>query len=360
LTESETTPEKGAASSGTEDEEKPPLIQALLAVGTAVTAVTGIVSGLAFTGLLQRFPRNHSTAATVAFTLVIAAAALWVIATVGRSPGGRLVKWALGLGVVLFALGLAITVATIFLTYSEDEKPTISLTFERPDALTANVKAQGLGSNDEVGIKVQGLRRNVNDDAGWERFTLYDSTVGPDADGKIDYSVNLPIAPGTYELVEVLASTNDSYPKCYLETEKGSEVPVGRLSLTKITKGPKTGCLIFTLPRLARVPELDARINDALDGLDLAVSAENAPYRVLFQVTSGSRRTRRLLARELLMPDNEGIVEFERHIAVPGTAHIICALATWYRSGDRYPPMRCPQKTDNETVWSLLHLDRVH
>jgi len=189
----------------------------------------------------------------------------------------RGVPWFTIVGVLVFTIGLIVAVVAIFDTYSENEKPTVSMVFDPEKGVEANVKVQGLSSDEEIGVKVSGLRPSAAFETRYERFTLYDATIGPNAEGEVDHTIKLLTASGIYDLVEIKAATNDSYEPCLLE-EKAQVTSIAGVEVSAPRTGnPKTGCLIFTLPRLAQVPELDARLHEDGDALTVTVMAENAP-----------------------------------------------------------------------------------
>ena len=343
---------------GSDDKESG--LKTLLALGSAVTGFAAVLGSLVFTGLLARFPRNHPHEARWSFALVVIAAGLWTAASLStwaKKTSRR--ENVLLLGIAVFMTGLIVAVWAIFGTYSEDEKPSVSMRFENNNDVVAEVTARGLASHEQIGVKLLGLRRNADFERGWEPFTLYDATFGPDTDGTVQHSIKVPIAPGTYELVEIRASTDaaDTYTSC-LEKEKVRFSRLAReLGLqSPQTGGPKRGCLVFTLPRIARVPELDARLRDGANALDVDVAAENAAYRAALQVATRSEGGWRLLSRELLMPDRNGAIAFQREWQVPAATRRVCVLTTWYRSGETWPPLKCPRRTDNETAWALLRI----
>jgi hypothetical protein len=344
---------------GTSEEEKPqtpsPIHQPLFAIGGAITALVGVLGALVFTGTLERLPRNHPFWASVAFVLVVLAAGGWTMATLFRdSEEGRarsLRRW----GVASYIVGLGIVVVAIFATYSQDEQPSISATYDLSEGLAAQVNVGRLSSNDYVTVTVHGLYRDPDDLERWVARRLYNATTGPDAAGAVSHEIDMPIATGTYEILRIRAATSDDRTLC-APMELGNDgVLVDPDSLQEARK-PKTGCLFLTLPRFARVPSLDAVVEPDQNHLKVTVSAENTPYRALLRVaTKGVGRVRPVL-RELLMPDALGDLSYVRRLPISDGTRTVCIVAQWYRSGDELHDDACPTVADNETVWSMIQL----
>ena len=349
--------ENGDASKAGKEESH---LQPLLAIGTAVTTLAAVLGTLAFSGLLARLPRNHPVWATIAFGLVILGAAFWTVATLYRDDTKRSTGATrfLAAGILVFAGGLCVAVGAVFHTFSQDEKPRIEVKFDRKTGLSADVKVGGLASNDKIDVKVFGLWRSDETDTGWKWSVLYNAAVGPDADGLVDHRIELPIAAGTFELVEVNALTAEERTEEEDDQKEGVERQEPRCTFSdepsKRSGVSKNGCLMFTLPRHARVAELDSKFNRAKRTVVAKVTAQDAPYRALLQISFIRGGSKHLLLRELLMTDSLGDLDYRRSVAVPPGPGRVCALTTWYRSGEKLPRLRCPKVTDNETVWTLL------
>ena len=347
-------PEEDAAKAKT----GPSHLQPLFAIGGAVGSLAAVLAALVFTGTLERLPRNHPWMATFGFALVVVAAGLWTFAFLDATPqeeakGKHLKRW----GIFFFVVGILLVVAAVFWTYSQDEQPAISGQFDTEKGLVVEVTVGRLASDDFVTVSVHGLRRDP--EGFWEAFRLYSAAVGPDAAGDVDHEFTLPIAPGTYEILRVRATTSDDRTLCApIERQDDDQTLVDPDSLSEVRGAPKTGCLMLTLPRFARVPRLDVALTSDGDQIDVGVQADNAPYRALLQLSTRDGGKRSLVARELLMPDAKGTLDFERVFDVPTGARRICTLASWYQSGEAIPPLACPRKTDNETVWSLVQVPR--
>jgi hypothetical protein len=85
--------------------------------------------------------------------------------------------------------------------------------------LRANVSADGLGTNDLMRIQVDGLKDDPHESGGLafadEKHPLYFALLGPDADGKVNYPVDVYIPP-KFAIVGVRAwtATNSPAPTC--------------------------------------------------------------------------------------------------------------------------------------------------
>jgi uncharacterized membrane protein YebE (DUF533 family) len=98
---------------------------------TSVTVIAGVFTALGLTGnVLGRMARNHSYAAGAAIILALVAVTLGVFAAllVNRK---KALKWALGLGLLVFLVGGGAAVYAALATWGDKTKPQVSATIER-------------------------------------------------------------------------------------------------------------------------------------------------------------------------------------------------------------------------------------
>jgi hypothetical protein len=116
----------------------------------AATAVIGVVTSLAVTGVLGQAQRNHGNLLLVAFSIVLFAALWWTLAAV--IPDTHPVLLSIGAGV--FLIGLGFVIAAMIATQHDSERPSVS-----PDSydsskrvLKTTVKADGLAADKRIGV----------------------------------------------------------------------------------------------------------------------------------------------------------------------------------------------------------------
>jgi hypothetical protein len=263
---------------------------------------------------------------------------------------------------LLFAAGILVGIVAVGLTYGESEKPTITAELEPGLVLKANVHVAGLSSNQKLAVRVSGFRRKTPQPpqgSPWEGFTLYDAAFGPNVDGVVEHPIHFAIAPGTYELVGIRARVGDTYEDCSPNPIRTatSESQAGEKK-HKMTK--KTGCLLLALPRFEPFPRLTAKFTHQTKRtvLHLHVVSDNTPHRVGLFVISTRQRP---LAETLLMPDLAGRLDESLDFEIPKSVQDVCAIARWYRPGERsLPPRtpRCPPRTMLDTSWVTLRAEK--
>jgi hypothetical protein len=320
----------------------------LAQIAAAATTLAGVFAAVAFTGVLARTWRNELEWTLAAFALVLVAAVLWALS---RRKG-----WAF----VLFAIGVIVGIFAVGKTYSESEKPAITASVDENLVLDGVVRVAGLSSDKQLAAEVQGFRRKPEADSaddGWEAFTIYEASFGPNADGVAEHVIHLRVPPGTYELVRIRARVGDTYARCPLDAVRVPGPAAEAEAETRRTL--RTGCFVLALPRLAPFPRVRARRirRGGEDTLAVRVLSENTPHRVLvgIVVVPGWRP----LTRALLMPDPDGKVDERITVRVPRATRTLCAVARWYHpESPTASTLRCPPESNDEATWVVLTAPR--
>ena len=171
---------------------------------------------------------------------------------------------------------------------------------------------------------------------------LYGASLGPDGDGKIAYTVTIPLPAGDYDDLGARAWVGEEPKACY-------------------ARGNTTGCVRVHVPRPQERPQLAVSWETFVRAprLLIRLTAKNLPQRPAKSMTLRAfgittDHVRRELAVWSLAPNAEG--EFDRRLAVVvGHAFAdVCVVASTSR---REPA--CPAPAEDGTVWSQLAVPTV-
>jgi hypothetical protein len=321
----------------------------LATVTAGVSVLSGALGAAVLTGVLERAPRNHPELMGAAFVAAAAAGLLWTVAAIAPgTPQGTLK--------VLAALALtgsvALALIVVVMSYSENEKPSISADVNGDGTLTGSVKISGLKSDEAVGIRVEGLQESKKSPSGWAARILYEAALGPNASGTVDHPIRLAIAPGFYELIRVRATSADDYAVCPPDRIDPNEPLKRRIG---------TGCLVLTLAPLPAAPRVSAAWVNSTDdsklGVKATVQADNTPHRVAVDVIANADGAS--LARALLLPDSKGKLDSTVEVPVTATTRSVCIVARWVGGDLRAGPRiggkaQCPPPYSPDSSWVIL------
>jgi hypothetical protein len=225
----------------------------LAQVAAAVTAVVGIVTSLAVTGILAQAQRNHGVWLLAAFACVVAGAMLWLaVATLHRPAALKKFAWldksvVQTVALVATAAGLMLAIWAMVLTQKDTERPSVSATFDRGTRiLTASAEAHGLSSDERLVVLVTGLVPKTTGRAGAKAKanvvfreatpSLYYAVIGPDSGGEVTHAAQVSV-PVQYKFVAVKAWTGARETKCETIPPK-----------TGVPQRVLAGCLFLRLP----------------------------------------------------------------------------------------------------------------
>jgi hypothetical protein len=307
----------------------------------AIPALGAVLTGLAITGgLIGRMARDHPLASYGAFGLAVLAIFAGAVAAFALRQGSAEEKVAVYAGLALVAGSLLFGVYAGVQTWGDRAQPSIMLTPKAGQTVAVAVRGAGLRSSDRIVVEVEQLVRAA-DDAGrltWKAGQpLYGASLGPDADGEIAYSVDIPLPAGDYDDLGARAWVGDEPRECY-------------------ARGSTTGCVRVHVPRPQERPQLSVAWETFVRAPRLAIrlKARNIPQRPPRSMTLRvygitAEHTRRNLAEWSLAPDADSA--FDRRLAVV-VGHAFTDVCVVASISTRAPD--CPGPDEIGTVWSQL------
>jgi hypothetical protein len=171
---------------------------------------------------------------------------------------------------------------------------------------------------------------------------LYGASLGPNGDGEIAYSVDIPVPAGDYDDLGARAWVGEEPRACYGERNT-------------------TGCVRVHVPRPQERPQLAVFWETFVRAPRLVVrlTARNLPQRpsrwmILRVYGLTAEHTRRNLAEWALAPNAEG--EFDRRLSVV-VGHAFADVCVVASTSTREP--ECPAPPEDGTVWSQLAVPAV-
>jgi hypothetical protein len=356
-------------------------------VAAAVTAVVGVVTGLAVTGVLQKMQRNHGTLFMLAVALVLTAAAVWLVpmATAGWDARIRWRKrrrlwrplflgaWLLVAGiqrgarllaVLAFAAGVGFAVAAILRTQADTERPAISANYDpKTGMLAATVAGSDLTANDRMVILVDGLtidRAAVPQPASVETgrettfltpSNLYTAFVGPDTGGNVSQTINLAV-PRHYDAVGVTAWTKDEQHCSYRQEVEQYLNGRGRAA----DQHTRPGCVVIYLPPSPDRPRLTLLLapeNADPTAVTIKLNAENARQSASYVLIAKLPRRRLILSQTEIDPAADASLGDTATVRLPKGVISICAAAAFGTLKESNPG-RCGKATGRRAVTRLL------
>ncbi|MEK6327291.1 MAG: hypothetical protein AABM66_07175 [Actinomycetota bacterium] len=162
-------------------------------------------------GEVERILRNFLPEFLIAFFLVLLAAVIGSLLPALQdvlSAGVRLIL--LFVGSVLLLAGLVWLADLAARSGTENERPQISTILERKNqrsVLSAEVSGAGLKATEHLVVTVTGQT------AASEGRLLYGARVGPDVDGDVTHSLQIPLRIGRYSAIDLHAELFTSSPE---------------------------------------------------------------------------------------------------------------------------------------------------
>jgi hypothetical protein len=307
----------------------------------AIPALGAVLTALAITGgLAGRMARDHPLATYSAFALAVLAIFAGALAAFALEEGSAEERIAVHTGLGLVGASLLFGVYAGVLTWGDRAQPSIMLTPKPDHTVAVTVRGAGLRSRDHIVVEVEQLVRATTDSGrlGWRAGEpLYGASLGPDGDGVIEYTVNIPLPAGDYDDLGARAWVGDEPKTCY-------------------ASGNTTGCVRVHVPRPQERPQLAVSWETFVRAprLALRVTARNQPPRPARSMTLrvfgiASDGGRRSLAEWSLAPNADG--DFDRRLAVV-VGHAFTEVCVVASTSTREPA--CPAPLDAATVWSRL------
>lgn len=324
--------------------------------GRIVASTTAVfVAGLAFFGIqgaaLDRVVRNHpgETLITTGLLFVGVATALVsqaLFTTTARRVVALLLAFACIVAAGTFAVHLSVD------SKAAKQRPQLHLTATFANGMAVvdfSASAEGLTGRETFGVELEGLHsaqpvysqvigqfgtRQEHDELVPSKQNPLDPTeeyitrlsyafVGPDADGKINYTARVEVPLGVYERVRLTAS---------VFADSGVSDSVKRCDREALHRG----CVALALPQPPLRPSLSATWADvATRRLNAAVNSYGLTVADVVKLTAWQRSPdiTTLLGAWVLSPDGRGIVDQSVEILVSPTEARVCLRATIERRG---------------------------
>jgi hypothetical protein len=212
----------------------------MVALAAAATTLIAVVSGLAVTGALQQFQRNHGPVLVLAFVLVLVAAGIWAYAAIRQQQSTH---WTIA-AVAVFLSGLLTGIVGMVVTQWDVKVPSVTASLDGNSVLTATATGYNLGTNDRLITRValiepKSMKLNGRLQTVYQiQPPMYSAVSGPDAGGTATQplKVALTLPARTYGVV--VESSVGGVPVCS---------PSGSISDAGPVANARTGCVIITL-----------------------------------------------------------------------------------------------------------------
>jgi hypothetical protein len=310
----------------------------------ALPALGAVLTALAITGdLVGRMARNHPVASYAAFGFAALAVFAGAAAAFALRDGSREEAAAIYAGLALVGGSLLVGVYAGVRTWGDQAQPSITLTPKPGNRIAVSVRGTGLRSSDHIVVEVeQLLRSETGGRLAWRPGQpLYGASVGPDTEGRIDETVDIPLPAGDYDDLGARAWVGDKPKDCYAH-------------------GNTTGCVRVHVPRPQERPQLavDWETFVRAPRLLIRLTAKNLPEKPPKSMTLRvygltSDHGRRDLAEWSLAPDADGKFDRRLSVVVGHSYADVCIVASTSSHAE------CPGGTDLNTVWSELAVPTV-
>lgn len=299
----------------------------------ALPALGALLTALAITGdLVGRMARNHPWATFASFGCAALAVFLGAVAAFGLRENSDLERRVLYLGLVVLGTGLVMTVYAGVRTWGDRPQPSIAITPKRGSLVTVTVHGSGLRSSDHLIIEVEQLLHGTK--PGQE---LYRASLGPDASGDVEQTIDVPLPAGDFDDVGARAWVGDEPKDCY-------------------RNGGSTGCVRVHVSRPQERPQLSVDWETFVRAprVLIRLKAHNLPQRPSRSMTLRvyglvPGQPSRVLAEWSLAPDADGSFDRRLSVVVGHAFSDVCIVAS---TTTREPV--CPAPVDDGTVWTQL------
>jgi hypothetical protein len=299
----------------------------------ALPALGALLTALAITGdLVGRMARNHPWATFASFGCAALAVFLGAVAAFGLRENSDTERRVLYLGLVVLGTGLVMTVYAGVRTWGDRPQPSIAITPKRGSLVTVTVHGSGLRSSDHLIVEVEQLLHGTK--PGQE---LYRASLGPDASGDVEQTIDVPLPAGDFDDVGARAWVGNEPKDCY-------------------RNGGSTGCVRVHVSRPQERPQLSVDWETFVRAprVLIRLKAHNLPQRPSRSMTLRvyglvPGQPSRVLAEWSLAPDAEGSFDRRLSVVVGHAFSDVCIVAS---TTTREPV--CPAPVDDETVWTQL------
>lgn len=299
----------------------------------ALPALGALLTALAITGdLVGRMARNHPWATFASFGCAALAVFIGAVAAFGLRENSDLERRVLYLGLVVLGTALVMTVYAGVRTWGDRPQPSIAITPKRGSLVTVTVHGSGLRSSDHLIVEVEQLLHGTK--PGQE---LYRASLGPDASGDVEQTIDVPLPAGDFDDVGARAWVGDEPKDCY-------------------RNGGSTGCVRVHVSRPQERPQLSVDWETFVRAprVLIRLKAHNLPQRPSRSMTLRvyglvPGQPSRVLAEWSLAPDADGSFDRRLSVVVGHAFSDVCIVAS---TTTREPV--CPAPVDDGTVWTQL------
>jgi hypothetical protein len=299
----------------------------------ALPALGALLTALAITGdLVGQMARNHPSATFAAFGCAALAVFLGAVAAFALHEGSDAERRVLYIGLVVLGAGLVLTVYAGVSTWGDRPQPSITITPKRGALVTVTIRATGLRSRDHLVVRVEQLLRS-----GTPGQELYGASLGPNAAGDVEETVDVALPSGDFDDVGARAWIGDEPKDCYRnETSTGCV----RVHVSRTQERPQLAVDWETFVRAPRVL--------------IRLKAHNLPQRPSRSMTLrvyglAPGQPARALAEWSLAPDADGSFDRRLSVVVGHAFSDVCVVAS---TTTREPV--CPAPVEEGTVWTQL------
>jgi hypothetical protein len=299
----------------------------------ALPALGALLTALAITGdLVGQMARNHPSATFAAFGCAALAVFLGAVAAFALHEGSDAERRVLYIGLVVLGAGLVLTVYAGVSTWGDRPQPSITITPKRGALVTVTIRATGLRSRDHLVVRVEQLLRS-----GTPGQELYGASLGPNAAGDVEETVDVALPSGDFDDVGARAWIGDEPKDCYRnETSTGCV----RVHVSRTQERPQLAVDWETFVRAPRVL--------------IRLTAHNLPQRPSRSMTLrvyglAPGQPARALAEWSLAPDADGSFDRRLSVVVGHAFSDVCVVAS---TTTREPV--CPAPVEEGTVWTQL------
>ena len=299
----------------------------------ALPALGALLTALAITGdLVGRMARNHPWATFASFGCAALAVFIGAVAAFGLRENSDLERRVLYLGLVVLGTALVMTVYAGVRTWGDRPQPSVAITPKRGSLVTVTVHGSGLRSSDHLIVEVEQLLHGSR--PGQE---LYRASLGPDASGDVEQTIDVPLPAGDFDDVGARAWVGDEPKDCY-------------------RNGGSTGCVRVHVSRPQERPQLSVDWETFVRAprVLIRLKAHNLPQRPSRSMTLRvyglvPGQPSRVLAEWSLAPDADGSFDRRLSVVVGHAFSDVCIVAS---TTTREPV--CPAPVDDGTVWTQL------
>jgi hypothetical protein len=322
-------------------------------IGGFTTIAAALTAFGAVSGGLTRMLRNYPILSLSAAVLISVAIGLGIGAKAANAADNtRLAYELIGLGILSFVASLIC--ATVAATQAPHglERPQITAKLTNQDGLTlvGEVKAEDLPWGDFVEVTVLAAKLTIDkpNEIKWEtQRYLYISHTGPDTDGKVDMTFNVPIRPeeswGVLQVTSVVAQKKPAPLRCAANAPNSLACLAVRLSVPRRPQVAATWSTTGAHPTLT-----------------VTTKAQDLPATGLIRTTvvTRSRHNSTMISQAVISPDINGNVAHSQKVPINSGSRTVCVIAERLSPGVGQITLprtkgTCPASTDQRVTEML-------